>query len=79
MKNFTVGKIRRSLQRFKDFAGDLSRADMNTFDDRLSLLMDYCKNDEVFQIIDKQLTGTVRVVSSEAEDKEKGIYGKEKD
>jgi hypothetical protein len=55
MENFTVGKIRRSLQRFTDFAGDLSRADMNTFDDRLSLLMDYCKNDEVFQVIDAQL------------------------
>jgi hypothetical protein len=55
MDNFTVGKIRRSLQRFTDFAGDLSRADMNTFDDRLSLLMDYCKNDEVFQMIDDQL------------------------
>lgn len=55
MKNITVGKIRRSLQRFTDFAADLSRADMNTFDDRLSLLMDYCKNDEVFQVIDSQL------------------------
>jgi len=56
MKNFTVGKIRRSLQRFLDFAGDLSRADMNTFDDRLSLLMNYCQNDEIFQVIDRQLT-----------------------
>ena len=56
MKNFTAGKIRRSLQRFIDFAGDLSRADMNTFDDRLSLLMDYCQNDVVFQVIDQQLT-----------------------
>ncbi len=55
MKNTTVGEIRRSLQRFTDFAGDLSSADMNTFDDRLSLLMDYCKNDEVFQVIDGQL------------------------
>ncbi len=56
MKSFTVGEIRRSLQRFTDFAGDLSGADMNTFDDRLSLLMDYCKNDVVFQVIDNQLT-----------------------
>ena len=56
MKNFTVGQIRRSLQRFLDFAGDLSRADMNTFDDRLSLLMDYCQKDEIFQLIDRQLS-----------------------
>jgi len=56
MKNFQAGKIRRSLRRFIDFAGDLSRADMNTFEDRLSLLMDYCQNDEVFRVIDQQLT-----------------------
>lgn len=55
MENFTVGKIRRSFQRFNDFASDLSSADMNTFDDRLALLMDYCKNDEIFHVIDAQL------------------------
>ena len=61
MKNFPAGKIRRSLRRFIDFAGDLSRADMNTFEDRLSLLMDYCQNDEVFRVIDQQLTSVESV------------------
>ncbi len=62
MKNFTVGKIRRSLQRFIDFASDLSRSNMDTFDDRLSLLMSYCQNDEVFEVIDRQLTGVKSVI-----------------
>lgn len=56
MEDVTVRKVRRSLQRFTDYADDLSRSDMNTFDDRLSLLMDYCQKDEVFQTIHKQLT-----------------------
>ncbi len=55
MKEATVGKIRRSLRRFEDFAGDLARSDMNTFEDRLNLLLDYCKNDQIFSIIHEQL------------------------
>ena len=62
MKKITAGKIRRSLQRFSDYASDLQRSDMNTFDDRISLLMDYCENDEVFQVIDAQLR-SVQTVS----------------
>jgi len=61
MRNFTVGKIRRSLQRSIDFVSDLSRSDMNTFDDRLSLLVSYCQNDEGFEVIDRQLAGVMLV------------------
>lgn len=55
MKELSAGKIRRSLKRFEDFAGDLARSDMNTFNDRLRLLMDYCKSDPVLSVIHVQL------------------------
>lgn len=55
MQKITAGTIRRSLRRFEDFAGDLARSDMNTFDDRLNLLMDYCKTDKVILVIHAQL------------------------
>ena len=55
MKELSVGKIRRSLRRFEVFAGDLTRSDMNTFNDRLKLLMDYCKTDPVLSVIHTQL------------------------
>ena len=61
MNNITVGKVRRSLQRFSDYSGDLLRSDMNTFDDRLSLLMDYCRSDEIFGVIDSQLKEVANV------------------
>jgi hypothetical protein len=61
MEEITVGKIRRSLRRFEDFAGDLARSDMNTFDDRLNLLMDYCKTDQVFSVIHAQLMSVPNV------------------
>jgi len=56
MENYTVEEIRRSRQRFMDVADDLSGSGMNTFADRLSLFMEYCGNDEVFQGINRQLT-----------------------
>lgn len=55
MRELSVGKIRRSLKRFEDFAGDLARSDMNTFEDRLRLLMDYCETDPVLSVIHLQL------------------------
>ena len=55
MREITVGKIRRSLKRFEDFAGDLAKSDMNTFSDRLNMLMDYCKTDPVTVAIHEQL------------------------
>ncbi|MBL4830487.1 MAG: hypothetical protein JKY55_11470 [Aliivibrio sp.] len=50
-----AGKIRRSIQRFEDHSSDLTSADMNSFEDRLNLLISYCKSDTFFQQIDKQL------------------------
>lgn len=55
MKELSVGKIRRSLKRFEDFASDLARSDMNTFNDRLRMLMDYCKSDPVLSLTHNQL------------------------
>jgi hypothetical protein len=56
-----AGKIRRSIQRFSDFTNDLIRADMNTFGDRLALLMNYCRTDEVFAKMNDQLLGNASV------------------
>ncbi len=61
MKELTTGKIKRSLQRFIDFANDLSQSDMNTFEDRLKLLMNYCKTDSVFSVIHEQLINVPNV------------------
>ena len=50
-----AGKIRRSIQRFEDYSRDLISSDMNSFEDRLNLLISYCKSDAFFQKIDEQL------------------------
>lgn len=49
------GQVLRSIQRFMDFAADLIQSDCDTFDDRLALFIDYCKSDEVFRDIHRQL------------------------
>jgi hypothetical protein len=38
-----AGKIRRSIQRFEDYSRDLTSSDMNSFEDRLNLLVSYFK------------------------------------
>jgi len=50
-----AGKVRRSIQRFYDYSRDLSNADMNTFNDRLNLLISFFKTDDFFSKLDKQL------------------------
>jgi hypothetical protein len=52
---YRAGEIRRSLQRFSDFANDLLASDYNTFEDRLNLLISFCESDAVFANIHKQL------------------------
>jgi len=52
-----ISQITRSLRRFSDYADDLSRADMSTFEDRLGVLIAFCKTDEVFQNVHAQLSG----------------------
>ena len=51
----TSGKIKRSIQRFSDYARDLLQADMNTLADRLNMFFDFCKSDDVFSEIHQQL------------------------
>lgn len=50
-----AGTIRRSIQRFEDYSRDLRNADMNSFEDRLKLLISFCKIDDFFSKIDAQL------------------------
>lgn len=50
-----AGKIRRSIQRFEDYSRDLTSSDMNSFEDRLNLLVSYFKSDSFFLQIDYQL------------------------
>lgn len=38
-----AGKVRRSIQRFEDYSRDLISSDMNSFEDRLNLLVSYFK------------------------------------
>ena len=52
---YRAGEIRRSLQRFIDFANDLLGSDYNTFEDRLNLLISFCESDAIFVNIHKQL------------------------
>lgn len=51
----TAGQFRRSVQRFGDYANDLLRADMNTFDDALNVFLEFCERDEVFSSVHAQL------------------------
>jgi hypothetical protein len=50
-----AGKIRRSIRRFEDYTRDLICSDMNSFEDRLNLLVSYFKSDAFFLKIDEQL------------------------
>ena len=50
-----VGKIRRSAQRFVDYANDLLRSDMDTFDDRLNLLIHFCSTDPMMSHLHEQM------------------------
>lgn len=56
-----AGKIRRSIRRFEDFSRDLISSDMNSFEDRLTLLVSYFKTDAFFLKIDEQLTNNSSV------------------
>lgn len=56
MSQLTVGKVTRSIHRFKDYAEDFMRADMNTYDDRSAVFFDFCKPDPAMTVIHAQLT-----------------------
>lgn len=57
----TSGQIARSIQRFNDYANDLMRSDMNTFDDTLNVFINFCESDNVFSIIHSQLQSVPKV------------------
>jgi len=70
LRELTAGTVRRSLRRFQDFANDLCLSDMNTFEDRVKLLVDYCQSDAVCSVLHQQL---VRASSIEFEDWYSGV------
>jgi hypothetical protein len=56
-----AGQIRRSIQRFNDYAEDLVSADDNTFEDRLSMFVEFCRTDPTISRIHQQLLGVPHV------------------
>jgi hypothetical protein len=55
MPALQAGRVRRSLQRFRDLARDLETADVSTFQDRLGLFVHFCSTDEVFSRVHEQM------------------------
>ena len=51
----TAGDVRRSIRTFRDLADDLLRADWPTFGDRVVQFANFCRTDQVFSQIHKQL------------------------
>ena len=51
----TSAQIRRSVQRFGDYSGDLIRSDMNTFENALNTFLTFCETDAVFSAFHSQL------------------------
>jgi len=50
-----AGTIRRSIERFTDFSNDLLSSDINTFEDRITMLVNFIKNDQFFKGLHQQL------------------------
>lgn len=51
----TTAQFQRSVSRFTDYAKDLLRSDHHSFDDALSLFLDFFERDPVFSSIHQQL------------------------
>jgi hypothetical protein len=60
-RDMTSGQVARSIRTFRDSSGDLLRADLSTFADRLQALMHFCRTDIVFSKIHDQLINNPRV------------------
>jgi len=50
-----VASVRTAIRRFNDYCSDLIAADMNTFVNRVAILVHFCKSDPVFSQIRRQL------------------------
>lgn len=64
MTEYKASQVQRGIQRFRDYARDLISADMNTFEDRINVFVDYCTSDPIFSQLHTQLM-SVRVQSPE--------------
>jgi hypothetical protein len=51
----TSGQIRRALQRFRDYAGDVVSSDFDTFTDRLKLMVHFVQTDVVVEQVHRQI------------------------
>lgn len=51
----TTTQVQISIRRLNDYARDLIQFDMNSFEDALNVLLDFCETDEVFSSIRGQL------------------------
>ncbi|MEZ8398924.1 hypothetical protein AB6C85_12795 [Vibrio splendidus] len=56
-----AGKARQSIRRFHDYSSDLRYSDMNNFEDRLALLLEFIRTDELFTEIHNQLINNPNV------------------
>lgn len=74
-QKFSAGTVRNSIQRFEDYSGDLLNSDMDSFDDRLSMLVDFCQSDEVFSAIHEQLISVRDVNFQQWYEEVKGTMG----
>lgn len=61
MSDLKPRQIKRSIQRFNDYARDLINSDLNTFDDRLNQLVTFCKTDKVLSNIHRQFMNNSNV------------------
>ncbi|MHB8929817.1 MAG: hypothetical protein ACYC5R_04390, partial [Melioribacteraceae bacterium] len=61
MQEYKKTTVKRSIQKFRDYANDFIKSDMNTFDDRLNVFVHFCVTDEVFSKIDLQLSSNQNV------------------
>jgi hypothetical protein len=57
----SAGQIRRSIQRFNDYARDLESADDSNFTDRLNVFVEFCRADPTISRVHQQLMGVPRV------------------
>lgn len=59
--DLTAGQVRTAIRKFRDYSQDLQYADMNTFEDRVQMFVNFCQKDPVFSRIRAQLVGNPHV------------------
>jgi hypothetical protein len=56
----TTADVRLSIRKFRDYSSDLQYADVNTFEDRIGVFLNFCRTDPVFARIREQLVSNPR-------------------